>query len=359
MIEGMDPHLGDDEADDEAEAHTDEATARRVLAMAEAEDDEGLRSAAENIGPAIEWFIDNDRAAAARLSGALSGYWIHEGRVAEGDAFAERVADATIAEAARDPEIARVVPRALVAASELAYRTGDDARAAKRARDAVRAAMLIEDRATAARAYTDLAQIAHRSGDAAESERTARTAIEMAGESADADPLTVSRALHMHALAARAAGDLDEAERRFERSLDYRRRNRTPLAVAMDLDNLADIALERGDLGRAARLLTDAVEIGQKTGSPYVLANALPSVSVLAVRAGMDEASARLAGASRAIEQTAGLTPDPNSSMDDAVDTARERLGEARYAELLAEGTMLTSDDAMALALDVTRRVQQ
>ncbi len=136
-----------------------EVAAWKVLAFAASGDDDRLRAAEIQIGPAIEWFLENDLAAAARLAGALSDYWQHEGRVADGRVLAERVADATIAEAARDPRIAATVAGALVAAAELAFREGDDAAAAKRARDAIRAATLIEDRTTAARARDVLARV--------------------------------------------------------------------------------------------------------------------------------------------------------------------------------------------------------
>ena len=48
---------------------TNEDRARRVLALVQADDQEGLRAAADEIAPAVEWFLENDRATAARLVG--------------------------------------------------------------------------------------------------------------------------------------------------------------------------------------------------------------------------------------------------------------------------------------------------
>jgi hypothetical protein len=131
------------------------------------------------------------------------------------------------------------------------------------------------------------------------------------------------------------------------------------MAVAVEIGNLGDLAAERGDLARAADLLVEALEVSREIGSVYMLVNFLPSFAVLAIRARADEDGIRLLGAARALETTSGLAADPNSSIDEAADAARERLGEAVYAEVLSEGTRLSSDDAVGLALNVARRIRQ
>ena len=88
-----------------------------------------------------------------------------------------------------------------------------------------------------------------------------------------------------------------------------------------------------------------------------MLVNTIPSFAVLAIRAGYDEDAARLFGTARALEQTSGLVADPNSSLDEAVNTARERLGDARYAELMSEGTMLSTDEAVDLCLGLANLI--
>jgi hypothetical protein len=115
--------------------------------------------------------------------------------------------------------------------------------------------------------------------------------------------------------------------------------------------------LERNEAAEAARLLTEATATARDLDSPYLLVNLLPTFAALAARAGLDEDAPRLLGAGRSLEQTSGLDAETSPASLQAVDDARDRLGEARFAELLAEGARLPSDDAVALAMAVAQRV--
>jgi tetratricopeptide (TPR) repeat protein len=307
-----------------------------------------LRDLGDKIVPAIEYLIEGDRPAALRLVGALATYWQDAGRVDEGRALTERAIRGS--DPAGNRDVLRSIPRALLAASDLAFRQGDQEQATKRAKDCIRAAVLIDDYVTASLAHSNLARVAYRAGDAAEIERQSRKALDLAGD----DTLANRAALHMLAWAAHTAGDLDEAERRFEASLDYRRRFAGRLSVAVEIANLGDLAAERGDLPRAAQLLAEVIEISHELDSKYMLVNSFPACASLCVRAGIADDGARLFGAADAIANASGLVPDPNTVADEARASARELVGD-RFASLLAEGARLSEDDAVALALRVTR----
>jgi tetratricopeptide (TPR) repeat protein len=323
----------------------------RVLARAEAGDFDAI---ANEIAPAFDWFMDTDRVAALRLVAALRGYWQDSGRVDEGRALTERAVSATLVEGARDQGIARAIPRALLAASELAFRQGDQKATTKRAWDTIRAAILVEDRPTASLAYSCLALAAERDGDAGAVAQHAEKALEYA----DGDPAATGDALHWLGWAAYSAGDLDEAARRFARSLDHRRQHGSSVEVATDIAILGKVAMQRGDVPRSAALLGEALDVTRGIRSAYIVVNMLPLCAELAVRGRLVADAARLFGAGRAHEQTSGMLADPSPTLDEAIATARDRLGEARFAELLSEGTMLSADDALNLAAAVTRELR-
>lgn len=333
--------------------------AMRVIAAAEADRDGNAETAAAldaldpEIEPAFRWLMKNEPAGALRLVAALETHFENSGQVDLGRRLTDEAVDAFLITAVRDEAVAAAIPRALLAASELAFRQGDQEQAEKRAHACIRAAMLIEDTETAALAHINLSRVAYRGGDAAAMEAHARKAMELAPR----DEVVHRGALHMLAWAAHTAGDLDEAERRFRESLEYRRKHGTRLSVAVEIANLGDLAAERGQLSKAARLMADSLEVSVEVGSQYMLVNAFPSFAVLAEQAGFDDDSARLVGAGRAISATAGLIPDPNSLLDEAVERTRDRLGEVRFAELLAEGTMLSTDAAVDLARAVSARI--
>jgi tetratricopeptide (TPR) repeat protein len=330
-----------------------------VLAAAEADRDGNsetaarLQAVAAEIEPAFRWFMEHDHAAALRLVAALETYWENSGQVDFGRRLTEEACEAFIVAAVSDSAVAAAIPRALLGASELAFRQGDQEQAKKRGWDCIRAAILVDDRATAAQAHVNLSRVAYRDGDAPEIERHARKALELA----PSDTVVNRGALYMLAWAAHTAGDLDEAERRFQQSLDYRREHGTRLSVAVEIANLGDLAVERGQLAKAAALMADSLRASVEADSVYMLVNAMPSFAVLAVRAGFEEDAARLVGAGKALEASSGLIPDPNSSIDDAVAAARERLGGGRYDALRAEGEALSSDAAVRLAFDVGARI--
>lgn len=315
---------------------------------------QSVQEVADDIPAAVEYLIENDRAAAMRLVGALSGYWQDAGLVDDGRALTERALENGHRLAGKDPDIAEAIARALLTSSELAFRQGDQSRARKRALDAVRAAILVEDRATAAMAHNNLARIAFRNRDAGEIEAHARKALALAGD----DTLARRGALHMLAWAAHTAGDLDEAERRFEESLAYRRRVAGAVSVAVETANLADLALERGNLARAAQLHAEALDVSHQAGSVYMLVNGLPSFAALALRAERLEDAARLIGAADALSQSSGLMPDPAGELPREREELARELGEDRYGELLAEGARLSGDDAVSLARNVAARIE-
>ena len=314
---------------------------------------QSLRDVADDIPAAVEYLIANDRAAAMRLVGVLGGYWQDAGLVDEGRSLTERTLENGHRLAGRNADVAAAIPGALLTSSELAFRQGDQAIARKRALDAVRAAILVEDRPTAAMAHNSLARIAFRNRDAGEIEAHARKALALAGQ----DTLAKRGALHMLAWAAHTAGDLDEAQRRFEASLEYRRKVAGPVSVAVEIGNLADLELERGNLRRAAQLHAESLELSHAAGSVYMLVNGLPSFAALALRAGQHEAAARLIGAADAIANVSGLTPDPGTELEKERNEIRKRFGPDVYAVLLAEGASLSADDAVGLAKEVASRI--
>ena len=338
--------------------------ARRVLTLAEAAgparavSDEAagaaLRSVANDVEPAIDYFLDHDEPSALRLVAALSGYWQDAGRVDEGRALTERVLALTMPRAARERDIAAEIPWALLAASELAFRQADDEQATRFANQALRAAMLIEDRPGAAMAHVALARVAYRNADAAAIEREGRLALELA----DGDPRAMPSLLHLLAWPAYFRADLDTAERRFEESLAYRREHGLRFSAAMEITNLGELAAERGDLSRAASLLIEALSTSHEVGSIFMLVNLVASIGVLALRSTENEDAARLFGASEALGKIAGIVPDASRAVAEAGAEARVRLGAGRYSTLATNGGALSADAAVNLALRVARRIE-
>jgi tetratricopeptide (TPR) repeat protein len=330
--------------------------AHELLALAEAAEtarlttdeapNERLRESGERLPDAFNALLAADLPSALRLAAVSVGYWLDEGRVEKGRQLTEQV----VAAALRSPDraVATRLPPALVAAAELAFRQGDQTATVERANGAIEHGRAIGDRASESLGYSYLARVAYRNGNAAEIERHAQQALALAGD----DALARRNALHMLAWAAHTAGDLPEARRRFEASLEFRRALGNRFSIAVELANLGDLAIEEGDLAGGLRLLGEALSVSHEIGNVYMLVNTLPSFAAVAARAGRVDDAAVLFGATDALIASSGLTPDPGMNRDEARAEVAAALGEGQ-TERYARGRSLSRDGAVALALEV------
>jgi tetratricopeptide (TPR) repeat protein len=304
-----------------------------------------LNERAEEVTAAVRHYLDADPESALRLTGVLSAFWEDTGRVEEGRLLTERALEL----AADEPSPSRA--RALLAASELAFRQGDQQPAEQLCQQAIEAGALANDERTVAFAHLNLARVAFRNEDAARMERHALDALNAAPSVA-----AVRRgAIHMRAWAAYTAGDIESAKQRFEESLELRRAVGDRLGVASEEANLADLAAEQGNLSESAARLSNALTTAHELGSSYLVLNVLPSIAALAARTGRDEDAVRLIGATDGMARSTGLVPDPGnwqSVLDEAVGRMSERANDVR-----AQGAAMEPTGAVQLAMQVAEAV--
>lgn len=291
----------------------------------------------EIVGTAAR-LLRTDPAAALRLCAALSPFWQDAGRVDEG----RRLTEQAIAAAPGEPSA--TLAAALLAASELAFRQGDQDGARDLANRAIEIGTATGHPRAAGLAHVNLARVAYRNGDAAEIGRFSRAALDAAPD----DGLVRRGALHMLAWAAHTAGDIDLARTRFEESLAFRAELGDRFGVAVEASNLADLDVEAGDVAAGAQRLADALDVARELGSQYLVLNLLPSIATAALARGHGEAAGRLIGATDAMSTATGLVPDPGV-LELAVERATDALG-AGLGRLRQEGAALGSAEAVELA---------
>jgi hypothetical protein len=333
----------------------DDARARELLALAEAaaraeaqEPEQAaarLLASAADVSAAVRLLIDSDADAALRMTAILTRFWQDAGLVVEGRQLTDR------ALVAAGDTASQAFVGSLLAASELAFRQGDQEVAEQRSHQAIDLALAMSDEESAALGYVDLARIAYRAGDAARIQEHATHALQLSGHGVAAR----RGALHMLAWAAHTAGDLPAARGRFEASLAFRRELGDRFSIAVEIANLGDLAMEEDDLAEAAGRLAEALEVAHDLDSHYLILNLLPSIAALAARLGNDEASARLVGAIDALSSSSGLVPDPGG-WQPALSDAEARLGD-RFDELRADGASLDRQAALDLAFRLCRGV--
>jgi hypothetical protein len=105
---------------------------------------------------------------------------------------------------------------------------------------------------------------------------------------------------------------------------------------------------------QARDLLTRSIQLSRATGSRIGIARGLEAFAALAVHENHPGQAVQLAAAAAVLRDSAGLPPLRGARAETYLAPAR-RLGEPAAARLTAQGQALSSDAAIALALDQPR----
>jgi predicted ATPase/DNA-binding CsgD family transcriptional regulator/tetratricopeptide (TPR) repeat protein len=122
--------------------------------------------------------------------------------------------------------------------------------------------------------------------------------------------------------------------------------------IARCLAGLGRVAMDLGATEQARRHLTRSLRLSHSTGARIGVARGLEAFAALAVRENRAELAVQLTAAATALREAAGLPPLPGARTESYLAPAR-RLGDAAVARLWAHGLALSSEAAVALALDL------
>ncbi len=185
-------------------------------------------------------------------------------------------------------------------------------------------------------------------GDLDQAKQLAETALEIADEIDQ--QWGAARALMGLGDLARLTGHLDQARQRYEKALGILREIMAKPEIARCQAGLGRIAMSQGDLPLARQHLGASLELSQQAGSRIGVIRGIEAFAALAIELHEMAAAVRLAGAAAARREEAGL---PAGNRTGPVLAAAGSLGEGSASQLLAEGSALTSDEAVTLALSV------
>jgi predicted ATPase len=162
----------------------------------------------------------------------------------------------------------------------------------------------------------------------------------------------VARALLGLGDLARLSGHPGQAHSRYVEALPILQEIGARPEIARCLAGLGRVSLDLGATGSARGLLTRSIQLSQATGSRIGIARGLEAFAALAVQENRPGQAVRLAAAAAALRDSAGLPPLPDARTETYLAPAR-RLGEPAVARLWAQGQTLSSEAAIALALDM------
>jgi predicted ATPase/DNA-binding XRE family transcriptional regulator len=154
---------------------------------------------------------------------------------------------------------------------------------------------------------------------------------------------------------ARAKGDYARAHDYLGQALAWARARNFGFAIASALVSLGHVACEQADYAQATALYRESLTLYQTLRNPASLAWCLAGVAVTRTAAGQREAAARLAGAVAGLRASASIADAAEwTPFAQATEAAQQALGAAPFDEAYATGRALSTEQAIAYALQVT-----
>jgi predicted ATPase/DNA-binding CsgD family transcriptional regulator len=151
---------------------------------------------------------------------------------------------------------------------------------------------------------------------------------------------------------ARLRGDPGDARRQYLEALGILREIDARPEIARCLAGLGRVAMDLGAIPLARTHLAESLRLSHSTGARIGVARGLEAFAALAVHEERPELAVQLTAAATALRDVAGLPPLSGARKEKYLASARH-LGEPAIAWLWARGLAMTSDQAVALALDI------
>jgi predicted ATPase/DNA-binding CsgD family transcriptional regulator/tetratricopeptide (TPR) repeat protein len=234
--------------------------------------------------------------------------------------------------------------------SEIALHTGRAEEAAARADEALAIAQAAGDGWNEGYALGTRAAIAARLGRLREAQQLANASVSVMR---DIDQQWgAARGLLGLGDLARLRGHPGEAHGRYVEALAVLREVGARPEIARCLAGLGRVAMDLGAIEQARRHLTRSLRLSHVTGARIGVARGLEAFAALATHENRPELAVQLTAAATALREAAGLPPLPGARTESYLAPAR-RLGEAAVARLWAQGLAMSSEAAVALALDM------
>jgi len=150
---------------------------------------------------------------------------------------------------------------------------------------------------------------------------------------------------------ARLRGDPGDARRHYLEALVILREIDARPEIARCLAGLGRVALDVGAVALARQHLAESLRLSHSTGARIGVARGLEAFAALATREDRPERAVQLTAAANALRDVAGLPALSGARTERYLASARH-LGEPAVTRLWARGLAMTSDQAVALALE-------
>jgi predicted ATPase/class 3 adenylate cyclase len=297
-----------------------------------------------NLRAAVDWSVAHgEPETGLRIASAVWRWYHLRGRLREGRALLEDLL------ARPEPVDPRVRMKGLAAAGGLAYWLDDFPAARLAYEERLALAEPTGEARIVAEAHYDLGFIALVEERVDDLRIHEQRALDLYTESGDLE--SAARARQALTIGTFLTGDYEAASRVSHLDLETFRARGSELQIADTLTLLTALAWRAGELELGWRHLEESLELFAAGESASGLARVLGMAAIVLLSESEPELGARLAGVTYRLVREKGvmLSPVRVLHLPDPARLARERLGEARAEELMAEGDAMPLEDAIAL----------
>ncbi len=309
---------------------------------------ERLAAEHDNLRASLDWLLEHEPEAAARLVDALYLFWYVRGHYREGLRWYERALSVGSGDASARAAVVR-------RGAALAFACREFPLARSLIGEALGFYRAVGDAPNTVRALTLLGLIAINDGQPDEAVALLEESTALARGADDENVL--SFALSNLGYVALTTRDLDRAYTasreavELQRARSPERRNLSELGTA--LGNLGVAALLLGRLDEARARLAESVSVRTEIGDALGLASACTGLAAVAVEDGAHARAARLLGVVDAVRERtdAELEPLDAELYERATGAALAELGDETFAREHASGRTLSPEEAADIAL--------
>ena len=302
---------------------------------------ERIEHAHDNVRAALNWcFSGRNEDTGALLAAAMHRFWFARGYIREGRRWCQIAAS---------KQQVSTQGRAL-ALRNLGFflmHQGEAERAVRLAEQAAALARSVGDPALMAWILHGLALATGAVGEFERSERCAREMLDLARQAGE--EALIARALVNIGDALRNRGDSARARAVLDEALSIAR-PRHDKWLASTVTGSLGLALAPEDPAQAVMLLEESLALAYDIGHRSLIVRRLEDLASVLASSDRADVASKLVGASESLRDAFGF--ERSCARQAAVwAAARERLGPAAFEAAWSEGSAMTADDAVALAL--------
>jgi predicted ATPase/class 3 adenylate cyclase len=308
-----------------------------------------LVSEQDNLRALLAWALDRGEfETLLEMCAALWRVWEMRGGLSEGRGWLERALASNSGPAAARAE-------ALTGAGTLAWHQGDYQHATACHTEALALCEELGNEEGVAFSLNNLGAQALQQGDYAQAQELFE-ACRARAESANI-PSVLGYVYHNLGEIARHREQLELAELLYERALHLFQDLGNRWAVAHQLLALGVLAHKQGEPERALAFFRRCLGVQQELGDQDMVADCLEGVMAVAARQGNARRAAVLGAAAANLRQVLGVPVPPveRDANEAIVSELRAQLGEESYAAAYAAGAALPFEQAVRLALELSR----